>query len=647
MSLPLQYLPGGQHAVAGPCFTGRLPLPAFGPLRLDAPEARARRHAWLTRHHLPPGDMDFLRAWLIAGHPVDPAQPAHWVAALTMALQAMTLELPGRAQVLEASPQEALFVLPCQRPRVMADALRWAVRLVSLWCRAAPPATAPARAQDTPPLQTALDTWLRQSRGQGLPAHLCQLAHAAMTRQVPFHLVDAQTLQLGWGSAQVRVSAREASEALSGMVQATQDTQPRFRIPVAAITGTNGKTTVARMLHHIWLTAGVHAGVCTTEGLWLGLQTRSRTNLSGLPGAYKLLAHPRTEAAVLEMPRKGLIQFGHPCDHYDVAALLNVQDDHIGEMGVNTLQDMAELKASVLARARHAVVINADDPLCLAMQARARCRRRIWVTLQPALPGLQRHLAQGGEAVIGMPLGTAQRRWIVLAHGPHRTPVMPLDEVPATAGGLLHFNVFNALAATALAWALGIEAQTVWSALSDFGHGVDQNPGRLNLFDGHGVRVLLDYAHNPIGVQGLCGVIERLPVRGQRRLVCLGVGNRHAAHIDACAPLLARHFDQVVLGQDPHFVRKSRDYTGPDPCGAMLDHFVQCMRAAGLPAAQMQVERDGARAIQLGIDQARPGDLLVLMAEERLAAPLLRAAGFTALRSLTRTADADPVARSA
>jgi cyanophycin synthetase len=189
--------------------------------------------------------------------------------------------------------------------------------------------------------------------------------------------------------------------------------------------------------------------------------------------------------------------------------------------------------------------------------------------------------------------------------------------------------------------------ETTRAALAGFGHGVDQNPGRLNVFEGHGVRVLLDYAHNPIGVQGLCDVIERLPVRGQRRLVCLGVGNRHAAHIDACAPLLARHFDQVVLGQDPHFVMKSRDYTGPDPCGAMLERFSQRMRSAGLTAAQLQVERDGARAVQRGIDQARSGDLLVLMAEERLAAPLLRAAGFTALRSLTHTADADPVARSA
>ena len=639
MQHTLQYYVGGQHAVIGPCASATLPLPPEGEWALDAPQATSLRQTWLGQYGITSSDERFLATWLTPGHAVDTCSTAQWIAALAAFLQALASGSPGCAQVVSASDREATLVIPSPQGTLAQDALVWAMRCVATWLGLVP-------SHQARTLHDGLSRWVQQQLPRGLPPDLRRWAYAAWQRGIPITR-HPNGLQLGWGAAQRLISAEDAA-AVDAPALLTLLSDPRtLRIPVTAVTGTNGKTTVSHMLHHIWLTAGRQAGLCTTEGLWIGRQRVSHRNLSGYPGARRLLAHRGVEAAVLEMPRKGLIKFGHPGDHYDVAVLLNVQDDHIGEMGVDSLQDMAELKASVLARARHAVVINADDPLCLAMQARARCPRRIWVTQHPGAPALLQHLAQGGEAVICMRLGASQTPWIVLAHGSQRTPVMALAEIPATAGGLLHFNMFNALAAVALAWAHGIRMETIRAALAGFGHGVDQNPGRLNVFEGHGVRVLLDYAHNPIGVQGLCDVIERLPVRGQRRLVCLGVGNRHAAHIDACAPLLARHFDQVVLGQDPHFVMKSRDYTGPDPCGAMLERFSQRMRSAGLTAAQLQVERDGARAVQRGIDQARPGDLLVLMAEERLAAPLLRAAGFTALRSLTHTADADPVARSA
>jgi cyanophycin synthetase len=155
------------------------------------------------------------------------------------------------------------------------------------------------------------------------------------------------------------------------------------RIPTTAITGTNGKSTVARMLHHVWTANGTTAGVCTTNGTWVGQELIHHENLSGLPGASMLLKDSSVEAAVLELPRKGLIKFGHPCDHYDVAALLNVQDDHIGVDGVNTLQQMAVLKAEVLKRAKQAVVVNAEDPICLGVlplagMASFVCTRSPW-----------------------------------------------------------------------------------------------------------------------------------------------------------------------------------------------------------------------------------------------------------------------------
>ena len=385
------------------------------------------------------------------------------------------------------------------------------------------------------------------------------------------------------------------------------------RIPTVAISGTNGKSTVARMLHHLWQMAGKVAGVCTTNGVWVGEERISDQNLSGCPGARLLLEDPMVEVAVIEMPRKGLITLGHPCDHYDVAALLNVQDDHIGVDGIESLAEMARLKAQVLARATKAVVVNAEDPLCLAMRARAGTPRHLLVARDGAVPALQAHLAEGGEAVF-VQLYQAQR-WIVLVRGSTTTPLLPLAEIPATMNGLLHFNESNALFAVALAWAQGLEPEVMRAGLASFGATLEHNPGRYNLLPGLPFQVLLDYGHNPEGVRELCRVVDQLPVTGQRCLLNLKLGNRHRAHLAAAAPDLARAFDRFVLGCDIHYVHQAKDYAGDDPVGAMLDASRATLQAHGVAAERMLSEPLAEKALERALAQAAPGDLLVLLAE--------------------------------
>jgi cyanophycin synthetase len=281
------------------------------------------------------------------------------------------------------------------------------------------------------------------------------------------------------------------------------------RIPTAAITGTNGKTTVARMLHHIWLTAGRRAGVCTTQGVWVGQDRLTGDNLSGLPGGRILLNDPSVEVAVTEMPRKGLIRFGHPCDRYDVGALLNLQDDHIGVDGIHSLQAMAELKGEVLERATGAVVVNAEDPLALAMLGRSGAPRRILVASRADVPALRQHLSANGEAFYaGEHLG---QPWIVHARGGVHVPLMRLHDVPAWMDGLLRHNAMNALFAAALASAQGVDPSTVRRALATFANTPQHNPGRYNFIEGLPFRVLLDYGHNPDGVAELCAIASGLP----------------------------------------------------------------------------------------------------------------------------------------
>lgn len=385
------------------------------------------------------------------------------------------------------------------------------------------------------------------------------------------------------------------------------------RIPTAAITGTNGKTTTAEMLYRIWMASGRRAGVCTTAVVRIGEQVISTGNLSGQPGARIILNDPGAEAAVVEMPRKGLIYFGHPCDRYEVAALLNVQDDHLGVDGIDSLQQMAELKAEVLQRATAAIVVNAEDPLCLAMRARASTGRHILVARTPEADAVAEHRRGGGEAVF---IGTRPGgRMIILAAGATETELMLIDEVPATMNGLLACNESNALFAAGLAWAHGIDNDAIRRGLASFRNSVDHNPGRYNFIGGLPFDVVVDFAHNPDGVQAMCAVAAALPVAGRRLLCSVNVGSRHPAHLEALTGHLTVTFDEYMLGCDPALVGACPEYAGDDPAATMLGRWAGLLRSQGVDPSRITVEADRQAALRGVLDRARAGDLVVLLAD--------------------------------
>ena len=393
------------------------------------------------------------------------------------------------------------------------------------------------------------------------------------------------------------------------------------RIPTAAITGTNGKTTTARMLHHIWQTAGKVTGVCTTQGVWVGDERVSEADLAGFPGARIVLNDPSVEAAVLELPRKGLIRFGHPCDRYDVGALLNVQDDHIGVNGIDTLEQMAGLKAEVLERAGQAVVVNAEDARCLAMRMRAGCSRHVLVAREAVNPAVVRHRAEGGEAVyVTLQQGVP---WIVLADGLQEIFLMPLHEIPATMNGRLRCNEHNALFAAALAWVQGVPLETIRRAMAGFHNSPEQNPERYNVIDGLPFQVLLDYGHNPDGLRELFELVSRWPVAGQRALVSI-VGNRFRHHLETQIPWMLATFDRIYLSQDEaYFQKNAHGFGREDPLGEMLA-FAQARIEPELRSGQyLMLSRDYRALLKQGLFSGNPGDLVVLLAESRDVLPLI------------------------
>ncbi|QHE87168.1 Mur ligase family protein [Hydrogenophaga sp. BPS33] len=396
------------------------------------------------------------------------------------------------------------------------------------------------------------------------------------------------------------------------------------RVPTAAITGTNGKSTTARMLHHIWLATGRCAGLSSSSGVWVGSDRMLEKAPVGVTGARMLLDDPGVEAVVLELPRLGLITLGHPCDHYDVAALLNVQDDHIGVNGIDSMEAMARFKAQVLERASQAVVINADDALCLSVRGQAGATRQVLVSrVGDANPAVGAHLAEGKDAVLVA--WHAGAEWIVMAQGETRTPLMPLNEIPATMNGLLRFNEANALSAAALAWAQGIPLDTVRAALGTFANTLEHNPGRYNVIGGFPFTVLLDFGHNPDGIREICNVARRWSVAGRRRLVTSHIGNRHRSHVALLAPDVAAVFDDAVISQDAWFVRHKSDWTGEHPEVQHLAQLEQSLCEAGMDGANVTIIADVLEAVRQGLQTAEAGDLLVLLVGEG-ALPVIRQA---------------------
>lgn len=391
------------------------------------------------------------------------------------------------------------------------------------------------------------------------------------------------------------------------------------RIPTAAITGTNGKSTTAMMLHHIWQTAGRTAGVCTTAGTWIGADQVDTRNLSGVPGASLLFGDPAVEAAVLEVPRRGLILFGQPCDRYDVAAFLNLQEDHLGQDGINTLDEMANLKAGVIRRARNAVVVNAEDPRCLKALETVSAPRHILVAMSAGAPALAAHLERGGDGVFLTRDSDDGAEWITMARGAQRVPVLKVSDIPATLQGHLRFNVMNAMFAIALADAQNLPGDAIRAGLSRFNSSREMNPGRYNMVPGLPCAVMVDYAHNKDGMQELCRVVSDLPVKGRRHLVLRMLGTSGPAEVHSTARFMLGAFDRITVLPDSTLILKNGFFKSDDPIGEMLQVTRDAILDHGGSSRTVTVARDDAAAIHAALAGAAADDLVVVVSDPNVA----------------------------
>jgi len=368
------------------------------------------------------------------------------------------------------------------------------------------------------------------------------------------------------------------------------------RIPVVAVTGTNGKTTTSLLIAHAARLTGQRTGVTTTEGVYIDGQRIMAGDCTGYRSARAVLTSPQVDFAVLETARGGILKRGLAYDRCDVSVVLNVSSDHLGLDGVDTIEDLARVKAVVAQRASRAVVLNAEDDYCVAMAKDLQAHVEVlYFALDADNPVLLRHLESGGRGVY------LEDNTVVLATGARHEALLDVREMPVSLGGCARYNIANALAATAALAATGFGNAEIAAGLRGFVSDSKHNPLRSNVFDVDGVTVIVDYAHNCAAYAALAET-ARAMTPGRVVGVVAAPGDRRDADLVDTGRTCAAGFDELVVYETENRGRKA---------GEVAALLVQGARLGRIAADRLQCELDVHQAIRAGLAQCQQGDVLV------------------------------------
>jgi len=373
------------------------------------------------------------------------------------------------------------------------------------------------------------------------------------------------------------------------------------RIPIVAVTGTNGKTTTVRLISHLLAQNGLCVGMTNTDGVYVGNHCIDTGDCSGPKSAKSVLLHPDVDAAVLETARGGVLREGLAFDRCDVAVVTNVgSGDHLGLNYITTVQDLAVLKRVIVQNVspNGTAVLNASDPTVAAMAAKSRGAVTFFA-VDKFHPVMATHRAQG-QAVVYVENGR-----IVASKGDFQETI-PLADIPLTMGGMIPFQVENVMASVAAAWALGLSWDVIRQGLRNFDNDANNAQGRFNLFKFRGATVIADYGHNPDAMLALVQAVEAMPAT-RRSVVISGAGDRRDQDIRQQTEILGDAFDEVILYED-QCQRGRQD-------GEVIALLRQGLANARRTTQSSEIKGEF-RAIDTAMDKLKAGELCLILVDQ-------------------------------
>jgi cyanophycin synthetase len=325
------------------------------------------------------------------------------------------------------------------------------------------------------------------------------------------------------------------------------------RIPIIAITGTNGKTTTTRLLAHIVKNNGHKVGFTTSDGIYIQNHMMEKGDTTGPISAEYVLKDPTVDFAVLETARGGILRSGLGFSQCDIGIITNIQEDHLGISDIHDLNDLARVKSVVVDSIKKDgwAVLNAEDDKCVEIAATLNCHVALF-SMNENNPVIVEHCKKGGIAAI------AENGFVTIKKGDWKIRVERITHIPLTMNGKAKFMISNTLAATLASYLWGFKTEDIRLSLNTFLPSAAQTPGRLNIFEFSKFKVMIDFAHNPSGYRGIEEFLQSVDATRKIGIIS-GVGDRRDEDIKECARIAARMFDHIVIRQEKHLRGRSEE----------------------------------------------------------------------------------------